>query len=92
MAGVERGLRELGAFTMAVSSALVTPGFASKASITAPWRVCAFPDNFVLVGSYAQQWARLGNAVPPVMMMRISAAVRDGVLSRVSGRTTQAET
>ncbi len=54
-------------------------------------RICAFPDDFVLVGSCAQQWARLGNAVPPLMMMHISAAVRDGVLARLSTGIPQAE-
>jgi DNA (cytosine-5)-methyltransferase 1 len=43
-------------------------------------RICAFPDDFILVGSYAQQWERLGNSVPPVMMRYIAEAVRDGVL------------
>ena len=43
-------------------------------------RICAFPDDFVLVGSYAQQWERLGNAVPPVMMYHLAIAVRDSVL------------
>lgn len=46
-------------------------------------RICAFPDDFVLVGSYAQQWERLGNAVPPVMMFHIAktlqAQVFDGL-------------
>ena len=35
-------------------------------------RICAFPDDFMLVGSYADQWARLGNAVPPIMMRAIA--------------------
>ena len=48
-------------------------------------RISAFPYDIVLVGSYSQQRARLGNAVPPVMMMRIAVAVRDGVLARISG-------
>lgn len=43
-------------------------------------RICGFPDDFVLKGKYAQQWERLGNSVPPVMMMHIAAAIRDGVL------------
>jgi DNA (cytosine-5)-methyltransferase 1 len=46
-------------------------------------RICAFPDDFVLTGSYAQQWERLGNSVPPVMMMHIASAIRDGVLCKV---------
>ncbi|HQK23792.1 MAG TPA: DNA cytosine methyltransferase [Candidatus Latescibacteria bacterium] len=44
-------------------------------------RICAFPDDFVLVGSYAQQWERLGNAGPPVMMRHIAETIRDKVLT-----------
>jgi len=39
-------------------------------------RICGFPDDFVLTGTYAQQWERLGNSVPPVMMKQISGHVR----------------
>ena len=46
-------------------------------------RICAFPDDFVLLGTYAQQWERLGRAVPPVMMSHVAAAVRDGILARI---------
>lgn len=43
-------------------------------------RICAFPDDFILVGSYAEQAGRLGNSVPPVMMYHIASAIRDNVL------------
>lgn len=43
-------------------------------------RICAFPDDFVLTGSYAQQWERLGRSVPPVMMAAIAATIRDKIL------------
>ena len=43
-------------------------------------RICGFPDDYVLLGSYAQQWERLGNSVPPVMMAAIARAIRDRVL------------
>jgi len=43
-------------------------------------RICAFPDDFVLTGTYAQQWERLGRAVPPLMMRAVAEAVRDEVL------------
>lgn len=39
-------------------------------------RLCSFPDDFVLTGTYAQQWERLGRAVPPVMMRAIGECVR----------------
>ncbi len=69
-------------------ASVVHPVERRKFTIAELRRICAFPDDFALVGSYAQQWARLANAVPPVMMMRISATVRDGILARVSAGTT----
>jgi DNA (cytosine-5)-methyltransferase 1 len=46
-------------------------------------RICGFPDDYILTGTYAQQWERCGRAVPPVMMMHIAAAVRDNVLAKI---------
>jgi DNA (cytosine-5)-methyltransferase 1 len=46
-------------------------------------RICAFPDDFILCGSYAQQWERLGNSVPPLMMKAIASTIRDEILSRI---------
>jgi site-specific DNA-cytosine methylase len=43
-------------------------------------RICGFPDDFALTGSYAQQWERLGRAVPPPMMAAVAATVRDRIL------------
>jgi DNA (cytosine-5)-methyltransferase 1 len=45
-------------------------------------RICAFPDDFALTGTYSQQWERLGRAVPPVMMRAVAEVVRDEVLAR----------
>jgi len=50
-------------------------------------RVCSFPDDFALAGSYAQQWARLGNAVPPLMARAVAVELRDRVL--LLARTTE---
>lgn len=45
-------------------------------------RICSFPDDFDLLDlSYAEQWARLGNSVPPLMMRAIAQAVVDGCLA-----------
>ncbi len=46
-------------------------------------RICAFPDDFILKGSYAQQWARLGNSVPPLMMRAVAETLRDQVFSKL---------
>lgn len=65
------------------------PGIASvthptekrKLAIAELKRICAFPDDFVLTGSYAQQWERLGRAVPPVMMSHVARTIRDEILT-----------
>lgn len=46
-------------------------------------RVCAFPDDFILIGSYSQKWERLGNSVPPVMMQHIATAIYDGIFKKL---------
>ena len=46
-------------------------------------RICAFPDDFILCGSYAQQWERLGNSVPPLMMRAIAETIRDNILTKL---------
>ena len=39
-------------------------------------RVCAFPDDFKLTGSFSKQWERLGRAVPPLMMREIAGGLK----------------
>lgn len=70
----------------ASAASICHPAEKRKFSIAELRRICGFPDDFILTGTYADQWARLGNAVPPVMMSHIAAAVRDGVLIRAAGR------
>jgi DNA (cytosine-5)-methyltransferase 1 len=43
-------------------------------------RICTFPEDFVLLGTYAQQWERLGRAVPPRMMEALARAISVHVL------------
>ncbi|WP_367198882.1 DNA cytosine methyltransferase [Amorphus sp. 3PC139-8] len=54
-----------------------------KFSIAELRRICAFPDDFKLTDSYAQQWERLGRSVPPVMMGHIAATIRDEIFARI---------
>lgn len=67
-----------------------SPGIASvthpfekrKFSIRELKRLCGFPDDFVLTGTYAQQWERLGRAVPPVMMSKVAETIHEKVLNQ----------
>jgi DNA (cytosine-5)-methyltransferase 1 len=61
---------------------VVHPTEKRKFTIPELRRICGFPDDFKLTGTYAQQWERLGRAVPPVMMSHIAATVRDEILAR----------
>ena len=47
-------------------------------------RLCAFPDDFQLTGTYTQQWERLGRAVPPLMMFYVARSVRS-ILDKCAG-------
>lgn len=40
----------------------------------------SFPRAFTLQGSYSDQWARIGNSVPPFMMRAIAEHLRDVIL------------
>ena len=73
-----------------------TAGYTGAAGVTHPTerrkfyiaelkRICAFPDDFQLTGSYQQQWERLGRAVPPLMMRAVALVIRDEVLGKLEG-------
>jgi DNA (cytosine-5)-methyltransferase 1 len=65
------------------ASSVTHPTEKRKFSIGELKRICAFPDDFILTGTYAQQWERLGRAVPPLMMKAIAETVRDEVLCQL---------
>lgn len=44
-------------------------------------RLGSFPDDFQLVGEFENQWARIGNAVPPLLMRAVARQVRQTIAS-----------
>jgi DNA (cytosine-5)-methyltransferase 1 len=62
---------------------VVHPTQKRKFTIAELKRLCGFPDDFVLTGSYTQQWERLGRAVPPVMMFHVARILRDEILCKL---------
>jgi DNA (cytosine-5)-methyltransferase 1 len=38
-------------------------------------RICAFPDDFKLQGSFIERWGRLGNAVPPLLTKAVVESI-----------------
>lgn len=71
-----------------VAAASVTH-WAEKRKFTIPElrRICGFPDDFVLTGTFAQQWERLGRAVPPPMMAAVARHIRDNILLQSASDT-----
>ena len=65
------------------AAGVVHPFEKRKFTIAELRRVCAFPDDFILTGTYAQQWERLGRAVPPVMMYHIAKTIQTEVLEKI---------
>lgn len=66
------------------AASVIHPTEMRKFTIAELKRICAFPDDFTLTGTYAQQWERLGRAVPPVMMAHIAATIRDETLCKIA--------
>ena len=71
-----------------------TGGVKSAASVTHPTerrkftpaelrRLCGFPDDFILTGTYQQQWERMGRAVPPPVMRAIAWTIAEEILGVV---------
>lgn len=58
-----------------------------KFSIAELKRLCSFPDDFALSGTYSQQWERLGRAVPPLMMRAVAETIREAILVPLRSRT-----
>ena len=54
-----------------------------KLTIEEAKRLGSFPDDFILVGTYANQWERIGNSVAPVFMKHIARTIRDEILNRL---------
>jgi DNA (cytosine-5)-methyltransferase 1 len=48
-------------------------------------RLCSFPDDFVLTGSYGQQWERCARSVPPLMMRAVAEAIQARILTHIPG-------
>lgn len=61
------------------------PDYDLQISIAQAKRICSFPDSFRLEGTFSEQWARLGNSVPPRFMQAIAEHVRD-ILANIEER------
>ena len=59
------------------------PLYDRKFTIPELRRIMSVPDDFVLTGTYEQQWERLGRMVPPVMMSKVAKTVQTEIIDKI---------
>ena len=47
-------------------------------------RLFSFPDTFKVIGTFKEQWAQLGNSVPPLMMKAIAENIKINILNKIN--------
>lgn len=45
-------------------------------------RIGSFPDHYSFTGKYEQQWARIGNSVPPLLMKAIAEHIKKEIFNK----------
>ncbi len=68
------------------AASVVHPHERRKFAVFELRRLCGFPDDFVLTGTYSQKVERLGRAVCPPVSFAVGRAIADGVLSKLGER------
>ncbi|MEZ5951205.1 MAG: DNA cytosine methyltransferase [Planctomycetaceae bacterium] len=54
-------------------------------------RIQTFPDDFILLGKYTDQFARIGNSVPPLFMKQIAEHIHGQILENSKNRSFDAD-
>lgn len=67
--------------TTILSSSLLQPDRDERITISQAKRCSSYPDSFEFIGTFEQQWARIGNSVPPLFMRAIAQHVRETILT-----------
>ena len=62
------------------AASIVHPTEKRLISISELSPLASFPNGFVFVGAFVEQWARIGNSVPPLMMRSIAQHIRREIL------------
>ena len=58
--------------------------YPAQLSIPMLKRASSFPDEFQLVGKLKEQWARIGNSVPPLFMKAIAEHIKLNILDKIN--------
>ena len=63
------------------AASVVHPTERRKFSVAELRRLCGFPDDFILTGTYSQQVERLGRAVCPPVTAALGRVIAEQILS-----------
>lgn len=61
------------------------PYFERKYNLKELRRLCSYPEDFILTGSYANRWERIGRSVMPFVSFAIAQRLRDDILRITNG-------
>jgi DNA (cytosine-5)-methyltransferase 1 len=62
---------------------LFHPSINASLSIEEVKRLSSFPDDFQFIGKFEEQWARMGNCVPPLFMKAIATHIHENILQKL---------
>jgi len=48
-------------------------------------RLASFPDDYKFTGKYKEQWERIGNSVPPLLMKAIAEHIKANIIEKLTG-------
>lgn len=65
-------------------ASITHPHFRKKFTLKELRAICSFPEDFILTGTYAQRWERLGRAVMPLVSFAIAQRLRDDILGFIN--------
>jgi DNA (cytosine-5)-methyltransferase 1 len=72
--------KSLGSFGLG----FIHPEHLRRITIAELKRLGSFPDEYRLTGKFEEQWARIGNSVPPLLMKAIAEHIRNAILMPLS--------
>lgn len=68
---------------LSLGCGLVHPEEDRKLTIPELKRLHSFPDDFILIGNYRQQYERIARSVPPLMMKHIALNIKENILDNI---------
>lgn len=75
-------IKQIGKSNSLYGGGLIHPVLNRHLTISELKRLSSFPDNFIFIGKFQEQWARIGNAVMPNQMYYIAKHIKETVFKK----------